>query len=289
MPYAQNERTTLWYSDQGAGDPVLLIHGGLFDPIDGKRFWERPGIVDRLLTLGYRVLVPDRRYSPGLSSTNSFNVYTWEQEAADFVAIIRAAEVPAVSLIAGSNGCSAAIRFAVAYPSLIRSLVLCWPVAPENELFQRAFERSAALVEQVGPTVYLKSLREHGVPRPDDERGGFPFGFALLHDSMLADALCHTTPQEAARSIRETAKALLAGNVLRGVSTNDTAMLAEQPFPIGIMPADPENPVHTQAIAQELTKQIAGAHLLKGFPEPLTPNFAAVRTEFCAILQKLMR
>ena len=88
-----------------------------------------------------------------------------------------------VSLVAGSNGCSAPIRFALAYPSLVCSFVLCWPVAPENGWLQEAIDYSAALVEQVGPAAYMSRLREQGVPHPGEKRGGFPFGFALLPKS----------------------------------------------------------------------------------------------------------
>jgi hypothetical protein len=166
--------------------------------------------------------------------------------------------------------------------------VLCWPAAPVNDWLQKAFERSAALVEQVGPTAYLNRLSEQDVPRPSEERGGFPFGFALLHDASLATSFCGSTPQDAARIMRETEQALLSGNVLRGVSTNDTALLAVQPFPIWVMPAVPENPIHTLAIAQKLTGYIAGAQMLKGFSEAPTPHFAAVRTEFCEALQETL-
>lgn len=287
MPFTQNGQTTLCYTDQGSGLPVLLIHGGLFDPIDGKRFWELPGVVGSLMEQGYRVLVPDRRYSLGCT-TSTFEVYSWEKEAADLAAVLHAAGIEAVSLVAGSNGCSAAICFALAYPSLVRSLVLCWPVTPENGWLWEAIEHSAALVEQVGPIVYLNRLREQGVPYPHEGRGGFPFGFALLHDRELSVSFCSVTPQDAARIMRESGQALLSGNMLRGVSTHDAALLATQPFPIWIMPAFPENSVHTLDIAQRLAGQIAGAQLLPGFPETPTPRFAAVRTEFCTVLQEAL-
>lgn len=244
-------------------------------------------MVDPLVEQGYRVLVPDRRYSIGCTTT-TFEVYSWEKEATDFAAVLRAAEIESVSLVAGSNGCSAAIRFALAYPVFVRSLVLCWPVTPKNDWLQKDLECSAALVEQVGPTVYLNRLREQGIPRPGEERGGFPFGFALLHDTELSVSFCSLTPQDAARIMRESGQALLSGNMLRGVSTNDTALLAAQPFPIWVLPAFPENPVHTLEIAQRLAGQIAGAQILQGFPETPTPRFAAVRTEFCTVLQEAL-
>lgn len=284
MPFTKNEQATLWFTDKGSGPPLLLIPGGLFDPINGKRFWEIPGVVDHFVTQGYRVLVPDRRYSTG-STSAPFEISSWEKEAADFAAVVHAAGGEAVSLVAGSNGCSAAIRFALAYPSLVHSFVLCWPVAPENGWLQEAIEYSAALVEQVGPAVYVDRLREQGVPRPGEKRGGFPFGFALLHDVNLSASFCSLAPHDAAQIIRESGHALLSGDLLRGVSVNEAVVLAAQSFPIWVMPAFPENPVHTLEIAQRLTGHIPGAKTLPGFPETPTPRFAAVRTEFCTVLQ----
>jgi hypothetical protein len=47
--------------------------------MNGKRFWEIPDVVEYFVTQGYRVLVPDRRYSVGRTST-PFEVYSWEKE-----------------------------------------------------------------------------------------------------------------------------------------------------------------------------------------------------------------
>jgi pimeloyl-ACP methyl ester carboxylesterase len=287
MPFTQNEQTTLWYTDRGSGPPVLLVHGGLFDPINGQRFWELPGVVDQLVARGYRVLVPDRRYSVGQTST-PFDIYSWEKEATDFAAVLRAANVESASVVAGSNGCSAAIRFALASSTLVRTLVLCWPVTPKNDWLRQDLDRCATLVEQIGPTMYLKRLREQGVARPGEERSGFSFGFALLHDAQLAASFCSFPALDAARTMRASSQALLSGNVLRGVSTTHTALLARQPFPIWVMPALPETPVHTLEIAQKLTGHLTGVRLLPGFPETPTPRFAAVRTEFCTVLQQAL-
>ncbi len=81
-------------------------------------------MVDPLVEQGDRVLVPDRRYAIGCTTT-TFEVYSREKEATDFAAVLRAAEIESVSLVAGSNGCSAAIRFVLASLAFVRSLVLC--------------------------------------------------------------------------------------------------------------------------------------------------------------------
>ncbi len=40
MPICTCDAATIWFEDRSEGEPVLLIHGGLFDPMDGERFAE---------------------------------------------------------------------------------------------------------------------------------------------------------------------------------------------------------------------------------------------------------
>ena len=39
---------------------LLLIHGGLGEPMDADRFWVRPGVVAGLRARGFAVAAPDR-------------------------------------------------------------------------------------------------------------------------------------------------------------------------------------------------------------------------------------
>ena len=93
---------------------VLLIHGGLWEDMDAGRFWHRPGIVAGLESDGFRVLAPDRiRHTP-----------SWADEARHL-----AAGLPdhPVTVVAGSNGCSVAVRLALAPPGRVERLLLAWP------------------------------------------------------------------------------------------------------------------------------------------------------------------
>ena len=123
MPFVEHNLARIWYGDDGDGRPVLLVHGGLFDPMDGERFWKNPGIVEDLAA-GYRTLLPGRRFSGG-RTTAPFAVHSWDVEADDVVAVLHAAGVEQADVVAGSNGCSAAFRLVLVYPHLVRSLVLC--------------------------------------------------------------------------------------------------------------------------------------------------------------------
>jgi pimeloyl-ACP methyl ester carboxylesterase len=91
----------------------FLVHGGLWGDEDADFFWHRPGITAGLAARGVEVVAPDR-----LRRAES-----WAAEA-DWLA--DQAGGPAV-VVAGSYGCSAAVRVAVARPELVERLVLAWP------------------------------------------------------------------------------------------------------------------------------------------------------------------
>jgi pimeloyl-ACP methyl ester carboxylesterase len=107
---------------------VLLVHGGLWGDEDAEFFWHRPGIVRGLRERGVGVLAPDRPVRAG----------SWDVEAerlADGLA-------GPVVVVAGSYGCSAAVRLAVRWPGLVARLVLAWP-GTANDPDVDSFTRTA--------------------------------------------------------------------------------------------------------------------------------------------------
>ncbi len=95
---------------------VLLIHGGLWDDMNAARFWHAPGVVAGLEARGLSVVAPDRLPRAA----------TWEVEVAHASSWL--AEPMAV--VAGSNGCTLAVKLALTYPSLVSRLLLAWPATP---------------------------------------------------------------------------------------------------------------------------------------------------------------
>ncbi len=93
---------------------VLLIHGGLWDDMDAERFWTRPGIDAGLQRCGFEVLAPNRRP----------RARHW---AAEVDHLTLALPRQPVDVVAGSNGCTVAVRLALAFPDRVRRLVLAWP------------------------------------------------------------------------------------------------------------------------------------------------------------------
>lgn len=96
---------------------ILLVHGGIHGEMDAYRFWSAPGIVEDLVRAGYEVLAPDRLA----------NATSWRQEA-DWLR--QSLALDSATVVAGSNGCSAALRLTVDYPKVVEKLILCWPATP---------------------------------------------------------------------------------------------------------------------------------------------------------------
>ncbi|MGA8114896.1 MAG: alpha/beta hydrolase [Actinocatenispora sp.] len=94
---------------------LFLVHGGFFTAdMDAERFWRRTGIVARLQDRGLTVHTPDRLPEPP----------DWAAEAAHLEPSLPTGPV---TVLAGSNGCSAAVRLALGHPDRVGRLVLAWP------------------------------------------------------------------------------------------------------------------------------------------------------------------
>jgi pimeloyl-ACP methyl ester carboxylesterase len=108
-----------WVRPAGDDDIVtmiLLIHGGLWDDaMNADRFWHKPGVVAGLERRGFDVLAPDRMPRPP----------DWMAEADHLMATNP--NRPVAAVVAGSNGCSAAVRLVLARPDRVPRLLLAWP------------------------------------------------------------------------------------------------------------------------------------------------------------------
>jgi pimeloyl-ACP methyl ester carboxylesterase len=130
MPEATNGGVTLYYEDEGSGEPVLLIHGHTMD----RRIWDP--VMPALLGAGLRVLRPDLR-GHGRSSRPDFG-YHLSHHAADMAAVLDCAEVNSATVVGYSIGGGIALEMALTMADLLRGLVLMSPVMPDRP-FEPAF------------------------------------------------------------------------------------------------------------------------------------------------------
>jgi pimeloyl-ACP methyl ester carboxylesterase len=97
----------LYYEDQGAGQPVVLIHGY---PLDGHS-WERQ--TRAILDAGYRVITYDRRGFGGSSKVNEG--YNFDTFAADLDAVLTKLDLTDVILVGFSMGTGELARYVAKY------------------------------------------------------------------------------------------------------------------------------------------------------------------------------
>jgi len=130
MPQATNGDVTIHYDDEGAGKPVLLIHGHTMD----RRIWDP--VMPGLRAADLRVLRPDLR-GHGLSTRPDFG-YHVSHHASDMAAVLDDAGIDSATVVGYSIGGGVALEMALTLPDRLSGLVLMSPVMPDRP-FEAAF------------------------------------------------------------------------------------------------------------------------------------------------------
>lgn len=163
---------------------ILLVHGGLHEDMDARRFWGTTGVVSGLKELGLRVHAPDRLAG----------ALDWQAEADHLARVLP--DEPAV-VVAGSNGCSVAVRLALIHPRRIRGLVLAWPAtAGDPAIDDRIRDRIPGKATRLLQGETLRGVR-------DDELAGLHVPTGVLpsaqpnpaHQRRTVDALLRLLPE----------------------------------------------------------------------------------------------
>jgi pimeloyl-ACP methyl ester carboxylesterase len=127
--------TTLAYREQGEGEPVVFVHGGLSD----LRAWD-----EQLPTVGrfYRAITYSRRFARPNEEIGAEAEDPWLQHVDDLAAFLREIDAAPAHLVGNSQGAFISLLTAVRHPDLVRSLVL--EEAPVMPLFVKSVPPSPA-------------------------------------------------------------------------------------------------------------------------------------------------
>ncbi len=117
----------LAYSDTGAGEPVVLIHGSLNDGRSWAAQVEGLARTHRVLSVSLRHYFPEPWNGVG-------GDFSLRRHASDVAAFIKALRLPKVHLVGHSRGGSVAYLVARDQPALVRSLILAEPRGLEDLL-----------------------------------------------------------------------------------------------------------------------------------------------------------
>jgi pimeloyl-ACP methyl ester carboxylesterase len=105
----------MYYEEYGAGDPLILLHGGL----ETSQMWT-PMIPD--FTSQFQVITPDSR---GHGRTdNPEGVFSYSLMGADITAFIKALGLSKPFIIGYSDGGQTALEIAMMYPGLVRGYMI---------------------------------------------------------------------------------------------------------------------------------------------------------------------
>lgn len=160
MPEQSVKDLTLFYLEQGTGDPLVLLHGNLSSSL----WWEYT--LERLD--GYHIIAPDLR---GRGDTaGDASTWTVPMLADDLHELLKALSITApVHLVGHSLGSNVALEYALTYPDAVRSLCLLNPgwVAGDMPAAVSDMTRIQMMVDD--KSILKQALRGIAAMHPDDE------------------------------------------------------------------------------------------------------------------------
>ncbi|MBD1261184.1 alpha/beta hydrolase [Maribacter polysiphoniae] len=92
--------TTLVFTDEGEGKPVLLIHGF----INTRKSWEQTVLKKDLLAKGYRVIIPDLRGNGDSDKPQDDKAYSNDAEVRDLMLLIDHLKITKYKAVGYSRG-----------------------------------------------------------------------------------------------------------------------------------------------------------------------------------------
>ena len=118
MPEVAVNGTVLHYEEAGAGEPLLLLHGGLGT---ARLHWWReiPFFADR-----FRVIAPDMRGYGRSSPPRDYPIDFYQRDAEDMAALLRALGAHPAHVLGWSDGGIVALVLTVQHPELVHTLTV---------------------------------------------------------------------------------------------------------------------------------------------------------------------
>jgi non-heme chloroperoxidase len=196
------------YVEEGAGSPVIFVHGSISD----YRVWE-----NQISTFAkhFHVIAYSRRYHfPNANPTDSTSDYTVPQHSNDLIALINALDLGAVNLVGSSYGAYACLYVALNNPELVKTLVMGEPpvipllVSNLNNPLQ-----ILSLIVRDFPTG--KSLVQFGLKaiepaKKQFRQGNMEEGVRLFANGVLGEGGFEKLPSEEKEKLIDNAPALKA-------------------------------------------------------------------------------
>ena len=189
---ARVDGVDLAYLEQGAGDPVVLVHGS------GATDFRTWGPQMEPFARHHRVIAYSQRYHwPNAWVGDGSDNYSTRLHAADLAGLIRALDLSPCHVVGSSYGADIALLLAYEHPGMVRSLVLG---EPGLHLWLRRLPGGAALEAEFFQTMAPAAQAV--------ERGDLEAATRLFIDAVLGPGLFDQLPASVHERLRDNARLL---------------------------------------------------------------------------------
>ncbi len=190
MPSAVIDGIATRYEIVGQGPPLLMYAPGGFNAV--VEAWSTLGVYAKIKLLDhlpqrFTCIMFDRRECG--QSGGRVETVTWMHYVAQGKGLLDHLGIARAHLMGGCMGCAPVAAFAVAYPHMVTSMVLYWPVggARYRMSSHRRFAEHLAFVASDGLAGVVALIRKEGKPFGADPRGG-PWASVIARDETFAAA-----------------------------------------------------------------------------------------------------
>jgi pimeloyl-ACP methyl ester carboxylesterase len=119
MPHVTRDNAELYYEDLGEGPAIITNHG----VNENTLYWSLPGVTDRLVQAGYRVISTDMRAHGRTHCTGDAKGYDVDTMADDLGAIADHLGVERFHLLTHATGGMVGVHYAIAHHERLLSLM----------------------------------------------------------------------------------------------------------------------------------------------------------------------
>ena len=272
MPTIQIDGIDTRYDVIGQGPPLLMFSPGGFNATLEQ--WSSLGIYARTkpldhLSTRFSCIVFDRRET-GQSGGRVERV-GWRDYALQGKGLLEHLGYAQAHLMGGCMGCGPVLAFAVAYPQLVRSMVLYWPVggAQYRLTGHQRFAEHLAYVHQNGLQKVVELVQAERKPFGADPRGG-PWASVIARDPAFAAQYARQPVEPYKRVVAGMARTLIDRDTAPGAEPEDLMGLA---IPALIIPG--KDASHATSAARYLEECLAGADYWDAAPADQTEQASA--------------
>ena len=274
MPFATIDGIHTRYDVVGSGPPVLMFSPGGFDATIEK--WTTQGIYAQItpvehLSKRFSCIVFDRRECG--ESGGRVEPLSWMRYAMQGRGVLDHLKIDRAHVMGACMGCSPAMAMAVAYPDVVSSLILYWPVGGAHYRISSygRFAEHLTFVQEQGLAAVVARAESEGKPFNQDTRSG-PWASVLKRDREFAQAYARQKVEVYKSLVSASRDTLFDRDTAPGARPDDLIKLN---VPTLIVPG--RDKTHATSAARYLEECIPNAQYWNALPEEQTAATAPPR------------